>query len=245
MTSRHKVRRSSILALSTLSLLAGLACSDADTFRAGEDIFQSIHRRLASSSRAPALYHSLPEAMPNVAYLLDGELTYIDSYFVVGTVESVSTGPSFMWSIRDDIETRTEVSNDDPSAQVTTFHIRVSCESTLRPPTSKPMECDTLTFGLALDPSLSLKAVQASLSGTRVAALLYDDSRVFDYDPNLFAVYEDGSFLGVVDGDEVLFGALDGPEGAGLRLSLTELIKPDSPTPISVESAGGEFIRSP
>ena len=197
-------------------------------------------------SRAPnGLYKTLREAMPDVQYLLDGKDLRASELFVNGTVVTVEPGRSFRWEFSGDVESRVAVDNDDPTRQVTTYHLTVSIEGVVSGPNvERPGK--ELTVGLAVNGFLSAKSVEALL-GSRVAMILVH-STVFDYDPTLWAILQDGELLGLVAANgTVSFPLLssDDPLLSGGVPTLRTLLEPADLNPIAVQrgETPGSYIR--
>jgi hypothetical protein len=204
------------LATAAGTLLAAAGGSGGGT-PAPDDVFETLAARHASGTRAGGIYSSLPEAMPQVRHVMDGrELSVADAY-VVGKFVGVEPGRSHRWSFDDDTEVRHETAFNAPDTEAGTVHVTLRIErSIVDPDQSADVERaftagNTVRLGLALGAYIDVEAVRNRLTGLTLAALLHDSSAVFDYDPSLWAVLEDGGFLGVVGDDRtVTFPALDG-----------------------------------
>lgn len=75
-------------------------------------VFEEIQARSTMASRVGGLYGSIPEAMPQVRYIVSGDdpVSVADAY-VVGDLVSVDSGRTFQWTV-DPVtgeETRREV----------------------------------------------------------------------------------------------------------------------------------------
>jgi hypothetical protein len=220
-------------------------------------VFDVIRARSTMASRADGLYASVPEAMPQVRYLVNGsEPVSVADAYVVGSLVLVDSGRTFQWTI-DPVtgeETRREVpfNTEVPSAetsQASTVHLTLEIERSIVSPDEPESVRDglksgnTVRLGLTLGAQVNLDAVQAELRAVdSFAALLYRPSAVFDYDRDLWAVLEDGAFLGTISGDgtQVVFPALEGDGDRQASFTVEELERPrDEPIRVNDAVDGG------
>lgn len=225
-------------------------------------IFHELRERHALPSRAGGLSRTPREAMPQVQYSIDGaEPVVVADGFVVGDVISVEEGRSFRWEMNDEGEERVQLGFNEDAAQVSTLHVTLRVSRSIVAKNRSSDMAESLTvgedvrFGLALAaPADPAAAERELLEAGSLVALLYKGSSVFDYDPDLWAVVQDGAYLGVVqDGNIVHFPVLDGPEQAhhtgqdGQRASyrLEELEAPqrDGPTRVTHNPESGRYER--
>ncbi|MGI8514251.1 MAG: hypothetical protein ACR2NT_03760 [Acidimicrobiia bacterium] len=178
--------------------------------------------------------------MPNVIFVgPEGERDSVSDAVVVGSIVDVTPGVSFSW---DEVgTTRTELPFNDGKAMISTVHVtlKVDQQVAVSPGIELPAN---ITFGLSLGPPVDVQAATAELKalGT-VVVFLFEDSQVFDYDKSLYAVVEDGAFLGVVGPDGgISFPAMDPvavPTLVPSDLTLNDLLAAPS-DPIEVPDSG-------
>ncbi len=92
-------------------------------------------------------------------------------------------------------------------AVISTIHVTVDVTRSIADPRA-PLEPNQIVFGLALDAPVDAARAELMSLG-QVALLLYQPSPVYAYDPSVWAILEDGAFLGLVGTDWV--GELPGP----------------------------------
>ena len=220
-------------------------------------VFEVIRARSTMASRVDALYASVPEAMPQVRYLVSGsEPVSVADAYVVGDLVSVDSGRTFQWTT-DPVtgeETRREVpfNTEVPSAetsQASTVHLTLEIERSIVSPDEPESVHDalkpgnTVRLGLTLGAQVDLDAVQAELGAVgSFAALLYRPSAVFDYDKDLWAILEDGGFLGTISGEgtQVVFPALEGDGDRQASFTVEELERPrDEPIRVKDDAVDG------
>lgn len=229
----------------TLAVLA-IVVAACGTNSADRSVVELIADRTHALTRAPVPYTSVVEAMPSVLYLVDGreELRVSDAY-VVGTVIDVQEGRSFNWAEGTDSSERIEVPFNSADAKVSTVHLVIEVDRSIVAPGQPEIDHTTITVGLALNAPVAVDAVREDLStGGRVAVLLVRFSPVFDYDPALWAILDDGEFLGLVSAEgAVSFPALAErglvPDG----LTIEQLERPPV-EPISVDNVNGLWVRN-
>ena len=238
----------STVAVTLVGAAAFVACSNSGTSANQTNIFEHLRARSDSVSRAPnGLYRTVREAMPDIEYDLDGRDLRASELFVAGTIASVEAARSFRWEFLDDVEQRIEVGNDDPSRQVTTYHFVVAVDGFTAAPT---VEAPTkqIVVGLAVSSGRGTPTAEVeSLVGLRVALVLIHSS-VFDYDPGVWGVLQDGEFLGVVSPEgRITYPALmpDDPLLSDSALTVTKLFGEPERRIIRVVAGDtpGAFIR--
>lgn len=253
-----------LLPLWILLVLALGACGGAENTTGGSGLFENIGARHDATSRGGALYESPLGAMPQVRYVIDGsEPISVAEAWVIGRVVSVEEGRSFRWTETGDEETRHEVEFNAPDAQVSTIHVTVSIERSIvdsnQPKTVHTSLAPgrTATFALALSAPVRLGAAEAELrASSQLGALLYRPSPVFDYAPELWAVLEDGAFLGQVRDGVVEFPALDGHDtgngdaeadgshGPNFDVAQLEAPQRDGPISVTYDAESGRYKPS-
>lgn len=224
-------------------VIAVAACGENS---ADPSVVELIADRTHALTRAPVPYTSVVEAMPSVLYLVDGRegLRMSDAY-VVGTVIDVQEGRSFNWTEGTDSSERIEVPFNSADAKISTVHLVIKVDRSIVAPGQPEIDHTTVTVGLALNAPVAVDAAREDLStGGRVAVLLVRSSPVFDYDPALWAILDDGEFLGQVSVEgAVSFPALAKrglvPDG----LTIEQLEHPPV-EPISVDIVNGLWVRN-
>jgi hypothetical protein len=222
------------------------ACSSPGSESGQVDMAENLRQRNDIATRSAPLYQSVREALPDQSYLLDGRDVRASEVFVAGTVVSVEAARSFLWELEDDVETRVEVKNDDPRRQVTTYHMLVSVEKSVVAPLVDPPKGEVVV-GIATSAGSSSIKVD-SLVGQRVAVVLAH-SAVFDYDPQVFSILQDGGLLGLVsDTGEISFPVLpaDDPLISGGKITLDDLLNSGDRQPIiaSLNKASDSYVRA-
>lgn len=229
----------------TLAVLA-IAVAACGKTSADPSVVELIADRTHALTRAPVPYTSVVEATPSVLYLVYGreELRMSDAY-VVGTIIDVQEGRSFNWAEGTNSSERIEVPFNIADAKVSTVHLVIKVDRSIVAPGHPDIDQTTVTVGLALNAPVAVDAARKDLStGGSVEVLLVRSSPVFDYDPALWAILDDGEFLGRVSVEgTVSFPTLAErglvPEG----LTIEQLEHPPVRT-ISVDFANGLWVRS-
>lgn len=240
-TKRGRMARSLTLAL-VASALAG--CGDDS---ATPTVLDLIAQRTHAVTRAAVPYTSVLEAMPNVVYLVNGtdELRISDAY-ATSSVVAVDAGRSFYWKEDPDSSTRVEVPFNDDEAQVSTLHLTVAVERAIVAPGQPEIANSTISVGLVLNAPLDLDAARKELTGNGsvVVLLLVRSSLVFDYDPTVWAILDDGEFFGLVSSNgTVSFPALAERELVPDGLTIEQFETPTIDGPISISNVNGQWVR--
>lgn len=240
--ARKPRRRTRAVTLAVLAITVA-ACGKTS---ADPSVIKLIADRTHALTRAPVPYTSVVEAMPSVLYLVNGreELRMSDAY-VVGTIIDVQEGRSFNWVEGTNSSERIEVPFNSADAKVSTVHLVIKVDRSIVAPGQLDIDQTTVTVGLALNAPVAVDAARKDLStGGSVAVLLVRFSPVFDYDPALWAILDDGEFLGrVSDEGTVSFPTLAerGLVPDGLTIEQLE----HSPVrTISVDFVNGLWVRS-
>lgn len=228
--------RSRSLAVLAAAGVAVAGCGSDEPTTQSMSVIEHLTARHESASRGSPLYAEVDQAMPNVLYTIDGgdPVSVADAY-VVGSVAQVTAGRSFTWSEGAEAEIRTELPFNDASALVSTVHVTVDIERSIVA-ASEPQDVAQslqpgrqVTFGLALGSPVDLAAAEREVRGLgTLAVLLYHPSPVFDYDASLWAVVEDGAFLGVVDPEGIVsFPVIEAEVAGAAGTALQDLETPD------------------
>lgn len=253
-------RRSLALAAACSVVLAGCiggsTGGDGGAGFASRGVFEVIQARNESASRGGTLYQSIPEAMPQVRYIVDGrEPVSVADAYIVGELVSVDPGRTFQWTIDSTgEESRHEVPfntarTDAETSQASTVHLTLEITRSIVSPDEpasvhdRLMPGNTVVLGLTLGEQVDLDAVRAEFGAVdSFAALLYQQSAVFDYDTDLWAILEDGVFLGTIndDGSQVTFPAAEGDGERQPSFTIQELERPrDEPIRVKDDTLDG------
>ncbi|MFN3217607.1 MAG: hypothetical protein ACE367_14020 [Acidimicrobiales bacterium] len=240
-----------VLAVIFLVALIGCGNDDAPSARA-VSLFELIEEQNDAVSYGSAVYETLAEAMPNFLYETDsGELVSAADLYVAGRVASVERGQSFTWLETVDSVERVALDFENDEALISTVHVTLEAETVIAGPAVGREIGGTVTFGLALNAPVAFDEIEAELvAQEQLAVLLYEPSEVFDYAENLWAVMEDGAFLGVItEGERVEFPAVHGGQTADGRafvpddLTRSDLEEPPDQDPIPIVKRDGEWVR--
>lgn len=139
---------------------------------------------------------------------------------VVATVMSVAPISSNKWVFdeKDDSSEQIVLPYGDEDSWIDIYHLSVEVKEILAVVDGVQQDPQKLTVGLALDPGLDAKQVEADLQELgEVVLFLENDSRVFAYDDELFGIVQSGAALGIMDNSgKIAFvsndAQLDGPE---------------------------------
>lgn len=212
-------------------------------------VMQSIANREQLVARVPAINKSIEEALPNVRYFSeDGASFSLSDAYVRGEIEFVRAGKSFIWAMDSDREVRSEVPFESNSAMVTTYHlgIRVQVGNTSKvnmlSADREVLKGELIQVGLALPGSGFLQELQSEWVGKKkIAMLLVSQNPVFDYQPQLWSILNDGTYLGLVDSAaNVNFPTME------LGSNLIRLTKLESSRELNVKikKENGIYVRS-
>lgn len=130
-------RRGKALLLATVGAASALLVAVTWDEGAGPtemDFFDTLAARHQSIDRAGGIYSSLPEAMPQVRYIVDGREVSVADAYVVGEFVDVEPGRSFRWSRENDTEHRHETEFNAPQAQASTVHLTLRVERSIVDP---------------------------------------------------------------------------------------------------------------
>lgn len=188
------------------ALISVSACaSDAGSGEALEDL-----RSRSETSTYERPYDSVGELIDLiVARHEDGpELGTV----VRGTISAVEPGAGFRWDLSEngDNEVRVQLPYGDAEAMINTVHATIKVEEFLAP--HSDLRDTEFQFGLAFSPRVPLEAAVADLTNLGEVVVFMDSSPVFDYQPGLHGVMENGQLIGIVNNGNVEFPIADGDE---------------------------------
>lgn len=213
------VRATSFIFLVGVLMLT--SCSGREAEQGNVGVIDQLEARNQQVMRVRELYDTPLGAMPQVQHPVPGSdpVSVTDAY-VVGSVVRVEPGESHWWPDIDEEITeglgRHTVEYNADKADVSTVHVTLRIDRSIVAP-SQPADVRgqlragrEVTFGLVFDAPADPEAYEAELkAGGQLAVLLVRSSPVFDYDPNIWAVLEDGALMGFVQDDVVEFPAFE------------------------------------
>ena len=131
---------------------------------------------------------------------------------VVGEITAVDQGASFSWDVDDEgNEVTTEYPFGDDNAMGHTVHLTVDVSEVIAPDAEE--EPAQITVGLVVDSGVSFDAVENDYSSLGTVVLFLKQSAVFDCEPGIYGIFEDGALMGVLQDDGTLrFPTLSKPE---------------------------------
>jgi hypothetical protein len=189
---------------------------------------------LTRVSDGPSLLHSLEHRSEAISrdrsYRSIDEAASTSDRVVVGRVVGVTEGVGMNWEI-DELgeEKRLLVEYGAPDALVNSIHLTLEVDDVLAESGSGladgPRE---IVVGLIVNDPVDVASAQRELEDLgSLVLLLVEDSDVFDYAPEVWAVLEDGGFMGQLGPDgRVVFPVLEDPEvllGDELSVGIDEL----------------------
>lgn len=201
-----------LVSVAGVVLLAGVGCGGDEEVHAVHGVFEGIGDRHYAAPRGGGLYDSPVAAMPQRRYAIDGKdpVSVADAY-VAGDLISVEPGRSFRWTRGASREVRHQLTYNAPDAQVSTIHLTFRVARSIVAPNQDDAvrgefePGQNVTVAIALNAPVDIESAQKELlTSQQYVALLYRPSPVFDYDTKLWAVLEDGAFLGKVDANNVV-----------------------------------------
>lgn len=135
---------------------------------------------------------------------------------VVGRVVGVQRGAGFHVP-GDDAPSGTLIDYDDPRVEWRTVHVEVAVSRIV-----SGAAADRVTVGFSFDPDLGFERLAGSFRGMGELLLFRSaDSPVYDYDPSVYAVVDDGTMLAYVDPEGRLGLPALRPEDAAVMLRRT------------------------
>lgn len=233
----------------SFTLLSFVAISCAAHSSEELTVMQSIANREQLVARVPAINKSVEEALPNVRYFSeDGASFSLSDAYVRGEIESVTAGKSFIWAMDSDREVRSEVPFESNSAMVTTYHLGIRVQVGFMSEINRlsavreVSEGDLIQVGLALPGSGFLQELQNEWVGKKtIAVLLVSQNPVFDYQPQLWSILNDGIYLGLVDSvANVKFPALE----IGNNLIRLAKLESSQELNVKIKKENGIYVRS-
>lgn len=162
-------------------------------------IDEHVSARSELGFRLPGPVDTLGEALPRMVYRTSyGEFRGSEA-LLVGEVSSVSPGRAFYLDTTAQPEIETEIPWDDPRAEWRTFHLTVRVHETLGRAPGSPLIGSELVVGVATSSATDMGELAAAYTsaGRMVWPLIH--SPVFDYDPTVLGIVNDGAFLTFVN----------------------------------------------
>lgn len=190
-----------------------------------------------SGSRMPVPFGTAREAMPTATHDLPGARNVrVSDAFVVGTVLSVDEGRSYAWPNGPDVvgqpSGKLVLPFNAPEAMVSTVYVSIDVERSVGAD-GAPVLPEKVRIAFTILGKADLRPFRDELPGTRVAAILESSKRspLYEEDPDVYAILENGQFLGVIDVNNIVsFPAWESgdrePDGSARRTPLAELTKP-------------------
>ena len=130
---------------------------------------------------------------------------------VRGDVTAVEPGVSNSWELTGDGEDRTILPFGDENSQIDTYHLTIEVSDVIaHGPTTNLGP--TLTVGIALPPGADLAQVRSDVEQIDDAVFFVQESPVFDYEPGLLGISENGTLIGFVDDGSVHYPLLEVPD---------------------------------
>lgn len=243
-------RRLFFTTMAAACVLAVAGCGSNQPRPQAQGVFENISARHQAKARAGGIYQSVADAMPQVRYTInDGAPVSVADAYVVGPFVSAEPGPSFRWTEDNETgETRHELDFNAEDAMTSHVHLTLQIKRSIIDP-NQPESVQrelaagkTVTLGLALDAPAEITEIRDRFKGQSLVALLYKPSPVFDYDPSLWAILEDGAFLGHTssNGRDVTFPALESDHDRKSAFSFEELERPsDKPKRVKYDQRSG------
>lgn len=206
--------------ISTGLLVALAGCSDSG------ELFESLADRGEGTSRT-RLYDSWQTLLTTASCGDVGE-DGID-LAVEAKVLDINEGVGLRWTFDENGENsrKTLTAFDDASAEVRTVHFSLFVDRFIGG-NEKVSPGDELQIGLAVSPNVSIDEARRGLENASPAIFFLETSPVFDYEPGLFSISEDGLLVAVPDDDgQLTFPSLTAedvvqpPKGTTLREAQT------------------------
>ncbi len=190
--------RTSLIVLAALAITTMAACGSSP-----EDTSIAEEMRGRGEATAQLLYgaESFMDVSPTTTYydVETGTKSAQTQLLVVGEIVDAQVGRFF--TSQDDDESLPESSEvDRADAAWATLHMIVQPDQVFDT-SGRLSSTDTVTIGLAVSPNNIDQFVDELRSFGRVIAPLVEETAVFDYDPNVFAVWSGGELLGVANDD--------------------------------------------
>lgn len=189
------------------AVVAGLtACGNGQ--QGDGETFDAIKARLESASSARE-YDTVGEA---VAMTAAGNRWPPALAVVRGGVTAVQPGVSMSWELTDDGAEKTILPFGDEAAEISTYHLILEVDDIIARGPGAELG-STLTLGIALPPdSVNLDQVRADFEQVDDAVFFVADTPVFDYEPGILGISENGTLIGFVNDGAVTYPLLEGPD---------------------------------
>lgn len=173
------------------------------------EAFDHIAHRTDSSSRVRP-YSSIIELRDLVIERKESGVG--NELIVVGEITAVNKGASFSWDADDEgNEVTTQLPFGDDRAMGHTIHLTVDVSEVIAPQIEERL--GEITVGLVVDSGIGFDSVNNDYSDLGTVVLFLRQSAVFDYEPGIYGIFEDGALMGVLKDDGTLrFPALLNPE---------------------------------
>jgi hypothetical protein len=211
-----------------------------------EDAFATVFERFAGgASRTLPAYRNVADALPTVEYHADtGEVFRVSDAFVLGEYVKIEPGVSMRWDETTEEDIAIQLPFGDPTAMASTAHVTVEVTESVLVDGSAELNGQTITVGIVVWDTDNLATIKAEFEQhPTIATMLTNSSLVFDYDPTLWAIIGDGSFLGLPVGDQLIFPALPGI-GLPANTSLDDLTTTGrQPRIVNVTEYSGGWVQ--
>lgn len=159
-------------------------------------VVDNLAARIAMTAGFPPLYQSPLELLPNVKFKVDSApAEALSDAVVTGRITEVEPGVSQVSSGEDSVAL---ADFEDCRAMARTLHLEVSVDEELGPTDVSGSVRVGLAIGASVDPNEMMAGLE---SLGQVLLFLSAESAVFDYDPSLYRILENGALLGVVGAD--------------------------------------------
>ena len=207
MTTRRRPLRAAIVCAVAAAVGASLtACGSAQQGDGGT--FDALRARMGSADSVRN-YDTVGQA---VALTAAGGPSAPAIAVVRGDVTAVEPGVSNSWELTDDGESRTILPFGDESSWSDTYHLTIKVNDVIAQGPRTDLG-PTLTVGIALPPdSADLDQVRADFEQVDDAVFFVQESAVFDYEPSLLGISENGTLIGFVNDGSVTYPLLEAPD---------------------------------
>lgn len=128
-----------------------------------------------------------------------------------GDVTAVKPGVSNSWKLTEDGEDRKILPFGDENSESDTYHLTIEVSDVIAQGPKSDLG-PTLVVGIALPPGADPARVRSDFERVDDAVFFVRESPVFDYEPGVLGISENGTLIGFVDGDSVHYPLLEAPE---------------------------------